>query len=496
MSSRVKYLRDCHDMKHVVEHLSMVDNTHIYTVSDTLFAPFFEDDIDSISDASTHLINSGLSISSASIPQGLIVRLIELLKRGPQLCTIALSVLTFISAGLTFNTNEFLAGNFPDIVMQLLLAPASLDVISPTIVVIGNLIGDGTLLISNFLSAGFLDAIKDIAVAHAKNMQLIQDICWSICNFSRHIRDKDFAYTTDQLHKISATIVLLLPITETNDQARYYIGWALSYSLVSTQCANYYDKTPAFLYTLKYCDLRARNVNATVAFLKSLSGFLKQNITVGKLDLLVRGPVSQQILSSGNNMNTTIYVILIEIWTQILELDLRDTNLQEPEQLDHAFVESLLASKIVASPLALMVGEFTSDTIYEVAMRLIPRFFQLCPKKGQNSILQTITFFTEFIYGAPVSICQQLVESDDFMAFLQLCLRDATTDQGKEYTEKILKLILAVLELPSASIEVLQAEFATRDMVPLISHLGQDASTSMLVKDILSSLGEMQGYDE
>lgn len=476
-------------MEQAIGHLSSIPVRYADPVDLSIFAPFFENDLDSIQAASARIVNSGVPVSTISIPSGLIIRLIELLEEGPQLCQTALTMLTFISAGLTFNINEFIAGNFVERAINLFLSSKDIPTMSSVIIIIGNLIGDGTLLIGTLMETGFVNVLSDFVEGNRNKHNIIPDICWCICNLTRHIRDKDFPYTTDQLHTIAGAVVRLLPLVGNHEQASYYLGWALTYSLDSSQCANYYDTTHAFLYALKFCKIQKRVIGSTIAFFKSIEAFLKQNLSIDKLYLLIRGPIYQQLIkNSSSSIPPTIHSILLDIWIAVLQLDLNEKMLAEQTApLDINLVTSVLSSSRVSDPLSHMHAPFTRDTIYETFMGIIPSLLHVGNSNNVSMQRRITELISEFLLRAPVEACQQIIASSDFISFLERSLNPSFTEQA-DYTRKLLELILRALEVPGISIDDFRNDLSEANLIAAITNLDQDSTTSILVSDILCYL--------
>lgn len=477
-----------------MRHLSSIPARYVDPVDINIFSPFFENDLHSIQEASAKIVNSGVPVSTISIPAGLIIRLIELLDEGPQLCQTALTMLTFISAGLTFNINEFIVGNFVERAINMFLSSQDTPTMSSVIIIIGNLIGDGTLLIGTLMGTGFVNVLSQIVEENRNKHSIVPDICWCICNLTRHIRDKDFPYTTDQLHTIAGAIVRLLPLVENHEQASYYLGWALTYSLDSSQCANYYDTTHAFLYALKFCKIQRKVIGSTVAFFKSIEAFLKQNLSVDKLHLLIRGPLYQQLIkniSNSNSIQPTVHSILLDIWILVLRLDVNDTLLAEQQTvpLDDNLVSTILSSSRVSDPLSYMHAPFTRDIVYETFMSIAPALLNVNNSANIQAQRRIIELISEFLLRAPVDACQQIIASSEFISFLTKSLNPKFTEQV-DYTRKLLELILGALEVPGISIDDFRNNLSESNLIATIADLDQDSATSTLVSDILCCLGD------
>lgn len=490
MTTRTDYLRDQRDMGHTIEHLSSVPAHYADPVDLSIFTPFFGNDLNAIQEASARIVNSGVPVSTITIPSGLIVRLIELLDEGPQFCQVGLTMLTFISAGLTFNINEFIAGNFVERAINLFLSSKEMLTMSSVIIIIGNLIGDGTLLIDTFLETGFVNVLSEFVEEHKTKYNILPDICWCICNLTRHIRDKDFPYTTDQLHTIAGAISKLLPLVESHEQAGYYLGWALTYSLDSAQCANYYDTTHAFFYALKFCKVQKKVIGSTMAFFKSIEAFLKQNLSGEKLSLLIKGPIYQQLLRSNtSSIPATVHSILLDIWILILQLDLSDKMLAEQAApLDRELVSSILSSSRVSDPLAYLHVPLTRDTVCEALMSIFPSLLQINNSNSVSAQKRIIELLSEFLLKASVEACQQIIGSSDFIRFLERSLNPCYTEQPG-YTKKLLELILGALEIPGISVDTFRTDLSEANLITAIADLDQDTATSILVGDILHYLG-------
>ena len=494
MTTRTDYLRDQRDMRHAIGHLSSIPARYADPIDLSIFTPFFGDDLNAIQEASTRIVNSGVPVSAISIPPGLIVRLIELLNKEPQLCQAALTMLTFISAGLTFNISEFIAGNFVECAINLFLSSKDALTMSSVIIIIGNLIGDGTLLIGTLLETGFVNVLGEFVEENRTKYNILPDICWCICNLTRHIRDKDFPYTTDQLHTIAGAITRFLPLVESHEQASYYLGWALTYSLDSAQCANYYDTTHAFFYALKFCKIQKKVVGSTVAFFKSIEAFLKQNLPADKLYLLIRGPLYQQLLRNTNaSIPATIHSTLLDIWILILKLKIDDKALAEQAGLlDGEAVSGILSSSRISDPLSYMHTPFTRDTACETLMSIFPSLLQISTSNNISTLRRIVELLSEFLVRASVEACQQVIGSSAFICFLEKSLHPSFTEQP-DYTRKLLELILGALEVPGISVEAFRNDLSEANLITAIASLDQDAATSLLVGDILHYLGDSEG---